>query len=76
MAVEVKLDKAVDMSMLDFHPERVGDNYRIYTTEPHEVIRSIVGFATLNGLKILSLNVQSPSLEDVFVKLIGGSNEQ
>jgi len=76
LAVEVKLDKAVDMSMLDFHPERVGDNYRIYTTEPHEVIRSIVGFATLNGLKILSLNVQSPSLEDVFVKLIGGSNEQ
>ena len=27
LAVEVKLDKAVDMSMLDFHPERVGDNY-------------------------------------------------
>ncbi len=76
LAVEVRLDKVVDMSMLDFNAERVGDTYRIYTTEPHDVIRSIVGFATLNRLKILSLNVQSPSLEDVFVKLTGGSNGQ
>ncbi len=75
LAVEVKFDKAVDMSMLGFNPERVGDNYKIYTTEPHEVICSIVGFATLNGLKIMGLNVQSPSLEDIFVKLTGGSND-
>jgi ABC-2 type transport system ATP-binding protein len=76
VAVEVRLDKAVDLSRLDFQAERAGDTYRIYTTEPHDVIRSIVEFATLNGLKILSLNVQPPSLEDVFVKLTGGSNGQ
>ena len=76
LAIEVRFDKAVDMSMLDFNPERVGDSYRIYTTEPHEVICSIVELAMLNGLKIKNLNVHSPSLEDVFVKLTGGSNEQ
>ncbi len=76
LAVEVRFDKAVDMSMLDFHAEVVNDNYRIYTTEPHEVICSIVEFATLKGLKIRNLNVQLPTLEDVFVKLTGGSNGQ
>ncbi|MBN1455832.1 MAG: ABC transporter ATP-binding protein [Methanomicrobia archaeon] len=55
--------------------ERIGDAYRLYTTEPHEVISSIMGFATRNGLKLISVNVQSPSLEDVFVKLTGGAPE-
>ncbi len=76
MAVEVRFDRAVDMSMLALHAEVVNDNYRIYTTEPHEVICSIVEFATLKGLKIRSLNVQLPTLEDVFVKLTGGSDGQ
>ena len=53
--------------------ERVGDTYRMYTTDPHEVISSIVEFATRNGLKLISVNVQTPSLEDVFVKLTGGA---
>jgi ABC-2 type transport system ATP-binding protein len=76
VAVEVRFDRAVDLSRVEFNAEHLGEIHRIYTTEPHDVIRSIVGFATLNGLKILSLNVQPPSLEDVFVKLTGGSNGQ
>jgi ABC-2 type transport system ATP-binding protein len=73
VTVEFSFDKPISSPLPG--AERVGDTYRIYTTEPHEVISAIVGFATRNGLKLISVNVQAPSLEDVFVKLTGGVHE-
>ncbi|HDS45974.1 MAG TPA: ATP-binding cassette domain-containing protein [Methanomicrobia archaeon] len=73
VAVECSFDRPLSSPLPG--AERVGDAYRMYTTDPHEVISAIVDFATRNGLKLLSVNVQTPSLEDVFVKLTGGASE-
>ncbi len=68
-SVEIEFDKTVDPRMLSPDGRRVGDRYMIYTTDLHDTICSLIEFATNNGLKITSLNVHSPSLEDVFIKL-------
>ena len=73
VTVEFSFDQPVSSPLPG--AERVGDAYRLYTAEPHEAISTIVDFAKRNGLKLVSLNVQSPSLEDVFVKLTGGAPE-
>ncbi len=73
LTVEFCFDQTV--SSVPLNAERVGDKFRIYTAKPHDTICSIVEFATHNQLNIETLNVQSPSLEDVFVKLTGGSHE-
>ncbi len=53
----------------------MGDKIRIYTKDVDPVIKNIVNYARKEGLKIISLNTQKPSLEDVFVYLVGGKNE-
>jgi ABC-2 type transport system ATP-binding protein len=55
-----------------------GNKMRIYTADPFTVIEFLVEYAKKNNLRILSLNTMMPSLEDVFLKLIGrrgSSNE-
>lgn len=47
------------------------DKYHIHTTNPSDVIREIVQFATANRLEIMSVNTGRPSLEDVFMKYTG-----
>ena len=81
LVVEVSFDKppgeaelkTSNLSELDV--ERAGKSLKIYTTKPHTVICAIVDFAKQKGLEITSLTVCSPPLEDVFVRLTGGSNE-
>ncbi len=69
IAVDVQFDRTVK---LDYPGVRqIGDKSRVYTTEPHDTICMIVEFAHQNGLKIVSLNVHSPSLEDIFLWLTG-----
>ena len=53
----------------------MGDKIRIYTKDVDPVIKNIVNYARREGLKIISFNTQKPSLEDVFVYLVGGKNE-
>jgi ABC-2 type transport system ATP-binding protein len=49
--------------------KKLGDKYRLYTADPGELVASMVNFSGVNGLKIVSLNVLAPTLEDAFVAL-------
>ena len=70
LAVDVVFNR--DVKLAGFPDAmRVRDGYRLYTTEPHDTICSIVDFALHSGLKIVSLNVCLPSLEDIFLRLTG-----
>jgi len=48
-----------------------GDKFRLHVKNVSEVIPLLVDFARGNGLKIITINTLSPSLEDVFVELTG-----
>ena len=52
--------------------EVTGDKVKIYTKDNDRAVKSIVEYAQKENLKIVSLNTQRPSLEDVFVYLVGG----
>ncbi len=67
IAVEVRFDRDVD-----FFGERFGDRYVLYTKDPNETICSIVEFAKERGVRILSINTRTPSLEEAFIKILGG----
>ncbi len=55
--------------------EKIGEKIIIRTREPDDVIKSVVKYAEMEGIKIKSLVTKKPSLEDVFVYLVGGKNE-
>lgn len=71
--VEVAFDRIV--SPTQFASEHVstaeayGDKCRFSTDDPDKAIRHIVGIAEKEGLRIVSLCTQGPSLEDVFLRL-------
>ncbi len=48
---------------------KLGDKYRLYTDNPGELAVSLVKHSDAVGLKIISLNILAPSLEDAFVAL-------
>ena len=48
---------------------KLGDKYRLYTADPGELVVSVVNFSGVNSLKIVSLNILAPTLEDAFVAL-------
>jgi len=50
---------------------KVGDKYRLYTADPGDLVVSLVNYSRSVGLKIVSLNILAPSLEDAFVALTG-----
>jgi ABC-2 type transport system ATP-binding protein len=73
-SVEVSFDGEVNsefLSKLDGveKVKRLGDKYRLYTARPGEVVISIVNRVCSDKLKIVSLNILAPSLEDAFVAL-------
>lgn len=51
--------------------QKVGDKYRLYTDNPGEVVVKLTNHSCVAGLKIVSLNIMAPSLEDAFVALTG-----
>ncbi len=55
--------------------EILGDKVKVYTAEVDETIKKIVKYAERENLKIMLLNVEKPSLEDVFMALVGEKNE-
>ena len=55
--------------------ERMGDKVRIFTDDPDATIRELVRYAERENLRIISLRTLSPSLEDVFVELVGDRND-
>ncbi|WP_297069898.1 ATP-binding cassette domain-containing protein [Thermococcus sp.] len=55
--------------------ERMGDKVRIFTDDPDATIRELVGYTERENLRIISLRTLSPSLEDVFVELVGDRDD-
>jgi ABC-2 type transport system ATP-binding protein len=73
-SVEVSFERTVEAGELSAfvrvrQVEKRGDKFRLYAKDISETIDSITDFAKAKGLKIVSLNTLSPSLEDIFVKL-------
>ena len=73
----------VEVSLEPFEPEHLkryigdrkievsGDKIIVHTSDPDDVIKDIVHYAEKNNLKIVSLTTRKPTLEDVFVSLVG-----
>lgn len=55
--------------------ELLGDKARVFTEDPDATVKELVHYAESNGLRIVSLKTLSPSLEDVFIKLVGEGND-
>jgi ABC-2 type transport system ATP-binding protein len=73
-SVEISFAVPVNQEILAQIPgiikiRRLGDKYRLYTDQPGELAVSLVKHSDAAGLKIISLNTLSPSLEDAFVAL-------
>lgn len=73
-SIEVSFDNVVSPEVLANIPgvntvKKLGDKYRLYTANPGELVASLTNFSCSNGLKIISLNTLSPSLEDAFMAL-------
>ena len=51
--------------------QKAGDKFKLYTEDPAEIIDAVAVYARTHNLKIISITTLGPSLEDVFVKLIG-----
>ena len=73
-SIEVSFTSTVNQETLAKIPgintiRKVGDKYRLYTDNPGDLVVSLVKHSDAVGLKILSLNILAPSLEDAFVAL-------
>lgn len=53
--------------------QRLGDKFRLYTSDPTVVIHRLVQYSRKNNLQFVSLNTVGPSLEDVFVRFTQNS---
>ena len=69
----MKFDPLVLSSALKV--ETMGDKVKIYTTDPDRTVKELVRYAERENLRIVSLRTLSPSLEDVFMELVGGRND-
>jgi len=49
--------------------QKVGDKYRLYTDNPGDLVVAVVNHSCAARLKVVSLNILAPSLEDAFVTL-------
>ena len=48
---------------------KLGDKFRLYTSEIDPVLRELYSYAENNKLQFITINTKAPSLEDVFVRL-------
>ncbi|WP_297488502.1 ATP-binding cassette domain-containing protein [Thermococcus sp.] len=69
----MKFDPSVLSSALKVEP--MGDKVKIYTKDPDKTVKELVRYAEREKLRIVSLRTLSPSLEDVFMELVGGRND-
>ncbi len=76
-SVEVSFADAASLDALKGIPgvtevTKLGDKYRLYTASPGELVVSLVNYCSSHGLKIVSMNTLTPSLEDAYVALVSG----
>ncbi|HXZ29804.1 MAG TPA: ATP-binding cassette domain-containing protein [Dehalococcoidia bacterium] len=79
-SVEVSFSGSVSLESLRRLPgvnevQKVGDKYRLYTESPGELVVGLVNHSSMVGLKMVSLNILAPSLEDAFVSLTEKKDE-
>jgi ABC-2 type transport system ATP-binding protein len=79
-SVEVSFTGSISSESLEKLPgvnevQKIGDKYRLYTDDPGELAVTLVNHTSTVGLKIVSLNILAPSLEDAFVALTGKEAE-
>lgn len=79
-SVEVAFDKSVNAQFLSKLPgvsevKKMGDKVRLFTGAPGDLVGHIVDYVRSNNLRLVTLNVLAPSLEDVFVKLTESLDE-
>ncbi len=55
--------------------EKMGDKVKVYTDDPDTTVKELVRYAEREKLRIVSLRTLSPSLEDVFMELVGGTDD-
>jgi len=73
-SVEVSFTDSVSTDNLARLPsvkevQKIGDKYRLYTDVPGDLAVTLVNYSASAGLKIVSLNILAPSLEDAFITL-------
>lgn len=78
-SIEVALhpDEQADSKTLAALPgvtasSKMGDKWRLYTEDPSTVLPLLMAYAAEHGLRVVSLNTLTPSLEDVFLEITGG----
>jgi len=74
-SIEVSFDKIISTEELSKirgvrEVKKMGDKMRLYVKEPSDVLDRLVDFARSKKLKIITLNTLTPTLEDVFLKLV------
>lgn len=74
-SVEISFDQSVEGHLFDAEfiskVDRFGDKLRLYTNDPDRSVKHIVALANERGLRIVSMTVCGPSLEEAFVRLTG-----
>jgi ABC-2 type transport system ATP-binding protein len=50
---------------------KMGDKWRLYTDDPSALLPRIMDYAYAQKLRVVSLSMQGPSLEDVFLEITG-----
>lgn len=75
-AVEVSFDRLVDNKEIAQLPgveqlEKLGDKFKIHTSDPDSVIKKLSDLARAKDLSFISLEILKTSLEDVFIQLTG-----
>ncbi len=74
--VEVQFDRVAEVgelaSLLGCEVDVVGNKCRLHAEDVNDAVSKIVDYARMQGLKIISLNVVQPSLEDVFLEIVKG----
>lgn len=79
-SVEICFDSVFDAGELHLDGltgriQKMGDKWKLYTSDPDQLVKHLVDLARRRDLTILSLNIQKASLEDVFVALTEGRSD-
>lgn len=75
-SVEVSFSESVSAELLRGLPgvnevQKVGDRYRLFTDSPSDLVVTLVNHSSTHNLKMITMNILAPSLEDAFVALTG-----
>jgi ABC-2 type transport system ATP-binding protein len=63
--------EAGDLPPLDGEATREGLDWAVTTAEPTSVLHTLTGWALGRGIEVPALEVRRPSLEDVYLELVG-----